>query len=147
MSVTANAHAEGSPVEMVGGYFTLESNIDGRNLPAMESALGYHPGQLAQGARVLLLLQQPSVGQFVFAGSTLTPDAEDLVPVAQRRNVPVPHAWLGQRLVKVKPILPPMRGVRWPRATTPVEQWCLCIPVSAREVRRLTVNDTYWRRR
>ena len=54
------------------------TNIEGLNLLAMESALGYLRGQPLQGARVLVLLEQPSVGQFVFAGSTLTPNADDL---------------------------------------------------------------------
>jgi hypothetical protein len=96
---------------------------------------------------VLVLVAPPTVGQFVFAGSTLTPDAEDLVPIARRQNVPIPHAWLGQRLVKVKPSLPPIKGVSWPRAKRPVEQWQLCVPVAAQEVCRLSAQDVYWRRR
>lgn len=133
-------------VEQVTGYFTIERNIEGLNLREMESVLGYPPGQLFGGARVLVLLAQPLVGQFVFAGSTLTPNADDLVPVAKRQNFPIPHAWLGQRVVKVKPNLPPAPGV-WPRAARPVEQWQLCVPVAAREVCRLAGPDVYWRRR
>ena len=102
----------------------------------MESALGYPRGQLLQGARVLVLLEQPSVGQFVFAGSTLTPNADDLVPIVRRQNFPIPGAWWGERLVKVEPILPPVKGAPWPRAKRPVEQWQLCVPVGAKEVCR-----------
>jgi hypothetical protein len=134
-------------VESVRGYFTIERNIEGLNLLEMELTLGYPPGQLRQGARVLVFLEPPLVGQFVFAGSTLTPDADDLVPAAQRRNVPIPHAWLGQRLVKVKPNGAPITNVSWPRASRPVEQWQLCVPVAAREVCRLAAQDRYWRRR
>lgn len=145
MSAVAGHNA--STVEKVRGYFTLERNIEGLNMLEMESALGYPQGQLLEGARVLVLLEHPAVGQFVFAGSTLTPDADDLVPVAQRRDFPTPHAWLGQRLVKVRPILSPIRGVKWPRAKQPVEQWQLCVPVGAREVCRLVGQDVYWRGR
>jgi hypothetical protein len=133
-------------VEELAGYFTVERNIERLNLLDMESTLGYPPGQLMQGARILVLLEQPSVGQFVFAGSTLTPDATDLVPIAQRQNFPVPGAWLGQRLVKVKPNLPPITGGAWPRAKTPVEQWQLTQPVKMKEVCRLGPKDVYWRR-
>ncbi len=147
MSLQANAGGDGSSIEQVRGYFTIERNIEGLNLERMESALGYPPGQLTAGARVLVLLHQPSVGQFVFAGSTLTPDADDLVPLAERRNFPIPHAWLGQRLVKVKPNLSPIKGVPWPRAKTPVEQWQLSVPVAAKEICRLGGQDVYWRRR
>ena len=85
------------------GDFTIERNIEGLNLLEMESALGYPRGQLLQGARVLVLLEQPSVGQFVFAGLTLTPNADDSVPIGRRQNFPIPGAWWGERLVKVKP--------------------------------------------
>jgi hypothetical protein len=143
-----DAHGNESPAgEKVRGYFTIERNLEGLNLVAMEAALGYPRGQLLQGARVLVLLEQPSVGQFVFAGSTLTPNADDLVPIVLRQNFPIPGAWWGQRLVKVKPILPPVKGAPWPRAKKPVEQWQLCVPVAAKEVCRLGAQDVYWRRR
>jgi hypothetical protein len=146
--MTADAHGGESPAgEEVRGYFTIERNIEGLNLLEMESALGYPRGQLLEGARVLVLLEQPSVGQFVFAGSTLTPNADDLVPIVRRQNFPIPGAWWGQRLVKVKPILPPVKGgAPWPRAKKPVEQWQLCLAVPAKEVRRLGARDVYWRR-
>ena len=66
MSAIAGAHGAGSSaVEHVRGYFTVERNIEGLSLQEMESALGYPPGQLRHGARVLVLLAQPTVGQFV----------------------------------------------------------------------------------
>jgi len=147
MATSTNAlTSQSSGIEELAGYFTVERNIQGLNLVEMESTLGYPRGQLVQGARVLVLLEQPSVGQFVFAGSTLTPDAEDLVPISQRQNSPVPGAWLGQRLVKVQPNLPPIKGVTWPRAATPVEQWQLTQPVKMKEVCRLGPKEVYWRR-
>jgi hypothetical protein len=147
MTATVDAsYGEPFGIEKLAGYFTVERNIEGLNLLDLESTLGYPPGQFLQGARVFVLVAPPSVGQFVFAGSTLTPDARDLVPLAQRRNVPIPGAWLGQRLVKVKPNLPPIQGVSWPRAKAPVEQWQLTELVTMKEVCRLGPNDVYWRR-
>jgi hypothetical protein len=86
-------------MEYITGYFTVERNIVNANLRELESKLGLPPGWLAPAARVLVFLQQPLVGQFVFAGSTLTPGADDLVNEKLRRNFPVPGAWLRQRLV------------------------------------------------
>jgi hypothetical protein len=142
------APLDSSPAGVVelAGYFTVERNIEGLNLLEMEATLGYPSGQLVQGARIFVLLEQPSVGEFVFAGSTLTPDASDLVPVSQRRNFPIPGAWLGQRLVKVKPNLPPIKGIAWPRAERPVEQWQLTKLVKMKEIRQLGPSDVYWRR-
>jgi hypothetical protein len=145
MAATLDVSRDPFNIEELAGYFTIERNIEGLNLPGLESAIGYLPGQLAQGARILVLQEQPSVGQFVFAGSTLTPNADDLVPIELRRNIPIPGAWLGQRLVKVKPMLPPIAG-RWPRAKAPIEQWLLTTPVKMREVCRLGPADAYWRR-
>jgi hypothetical protein len=134
-------------MEYVTGYFTVERNIVGSTLRDMESKLGLRPGRLTHGARVLALLRQPSVGQFVFAGSTLYSDAKGLVAVAQRRSVPVPHAWLGQRLVKVVPNLPHSAFEWYPAAKSPVEQWQLLVPVAAEEVGQLAAQEVYWRRR
>jgi hypothetical protein len=133
-------------MEYVKGYFTLERNVVGWTLGELESRLGFRPGRLTtQGARVLLLRRQPTVGEFAFAGSTLYSDAEGLVPVAQRRNVPIPHAWLGQRLVKVEPNLPHTALEQYPRARSPVEQWQLLVSIPAEEIRRLNGRDMYWR--
>lgn len=112
----------------------------------MEDALGYIRGQLREGCRVFLLVEQPCVGEFAFAGSSLTPDADDLVPLERRQNIPIPGAWWGERLVKVKPNLPYFKG-EWPRAKRPVEQWVLLFPVKAREICRLAAGDVYWRKR
>jgi len=132
-------------METVRGYFTVERNIVGSTLREMESKLGFRPGRLTHGARVLVLLRQPSVGEFAFAGSTRYSDADGLVGLDQRRNFPIPHAWLGQRLVKVEPNLPHTVFESYPPARSPVEQWELLVPIPAEEVRRLTVNDVYWR--
>lgn len=107
-------------MEYVTGYFTIERNIVGATLPEMETRLGLRPGRLARGARVLVLLRQPLAGEFVFAGSTLYSDARGLVGVDQRKNVPVPHAWLGQRLVKV---VPNLLHANWNRIRRPSRRW------------------------
>jgi hypothetical protein len=134
-------------MEYVTGYFTVERNIEGSTLREMELKLGLRPGRLTHGARVLALLQQPAVGQFVFAGSTLYSNAKGLVEVGRRRNVPIPHAWVGQRLVKIVPNLPHTANEWYPAAKAPVEQWQLIVTVAAEEVCQLDAQQTYWRRR
>src|SRR5262245_56400006 len=133
-------------MEYVTGYFTIERNIVGATLSDMETRLGLRPGRLSRGARVLVLLRQPLVGEFAFAGSTLYSDARGLVGVDQRKNVPVPHAWLGQRLVKVVPNLPHSESERYPAAKSPVEQWQLLMPVQAEQVCELRGPQAYLRR-
>jgi hypothetical protein len=135
-------------MEPVTGYFTIERNIVGLTPHDMESKLGLRPGRLTPGARVLVLVRQPSVGQFVFAGSTVYPGGDGLIEVERRRNFPIPHAWLGQRLVKVQPNLPHTAIEWYPSALkSPVEQWQLIAPVDAEEACRLTVYQPYWPRR
>jgi hypothetical protein len=135
-------------MEPVRGYFTIERNILGLNLREMEFKLGFPPGWLAGGARVLLLLKQPSVGKFVYAGSTRYPDARGLVGVAHRQNFPIPHAWLNQRLVKVKPIRQLTAGDDYPAAKEgAIEQWQLVEDVMGEEVcRLLNPQQKYWGR-
>ena len=134
-------------MEFITGYFTVERNIVGSTLREMESKLGLRPGRLTHGARVLVLLRQPSVGQFVFAGSTLYSNAQGLVEVGRRGNVPIPHAWLGQRLVKVVPNLKHTGDETYPAAKSPVEQWQLLVPAAAEEVCQLDAQEVYWPRR
>jgi len=134
-------------MEKVTGYFTIERNIVGLSLPEMESKLGFRPGRLTRGARILVLARQPMVGQFVFAGSTLYSDAKGLVDIELRRNVPIPHAWLGQRLVKVDPVLAHTADESYPAASSPVEQWKLLVPVDAKPECRLELRQAYWPRR
>jgi hypothetical protein len=134
-------------MEKVRGYFTIERNIVGLSLREMEPRLGFRPGRLTHGARILVLLRPPAVGQFAIAGSTRYSDANGLVDIELRRNVPIPHAWLGQRLVKVDPTLA-HSGFEWyPAATTPIEQWVLVVPVDAEQVCELKVHQKYWPRR
>jgi hypothetical protein len=137
-------------MEYVKGYFTVERNIVGLTLHQMEAKLGFRPGRLTNGVRILVLQRQPSVGEFVFAGSTRYPDAEGLVGVEQRRSAAstaVPHAWLGQRLVKVAPNLLHTASESYPKAMSPVEQWELLVPLPAEEVRQLDWHQTYWPKR
>jgi hypothetical protein len=135
-------------MEPVRGYFTIERNILGLNLREMEFKLGLPPGWLSGGARVLVLLKQPAVGTFVFAGSTRYPDARGLVGVAKRQNFPIPHAWLNQRLVKVKSIRQMAAGDDYPAVKVgAVEQWQLLEDVMGKEVcRLLTQHQKYWGR-
>jgi hypothetical protein len=133
-------------MEHVTGYFTIERNIEGANLQELETKLGFRPGRLADGARVLVLLRQPAVGEFVFAGSTRYSGAAGLVGIGKRQNFPIPHGWLGQRLVKVDPNLRHTDSEQYPRAQAPVEQWQLIVPVPAEEVCKLTGKQAYWRR-
>jgi hypothetical protein len=135
-------------MEQVKGYFTLERNIIGLTVREMELKLGLPPGFLTPGARVLVLLRQPLVGQFVFAGSTLYPDAKGLVGVERRQNVPIPHAWLGQRLVKVMPKTRYAGADPYPPVKkSAVEQWQLLVNVDAEEVCQLDAQRAYWRQR
>jgi hypothetical protein len=131
-------------MEHVQGYFTIERNLIGSTLRELESKLGFRPGRLAQGARILLLLRRPSVGEFVFAGSTRYSNAKGLVALEQRQDVPIPHAWLGQRLVKVDPHLPHSESEWYPRAANPVEQWQLLTRLPANEIVRLSAGQSYW---
>jgi len=137
-------------MEHVKGYFTVERNIAGLTLQQMEAALGFRPGRLTNGARVLVLKRPPLVGEFVFAGSTRYSDAKGLVGVQQRlsgASTSVPHAWRGQRLVKVAPNLLHTASELYPQAKSPVEQWELLAPLPAEEVCRLDWHQAYWPRR
>jgi len=94
---SANSSYDYRPLvmEYVKGYFTVERNIVGLRLRQIEATLGFRPGRLTSGARVLVLQRQPSVGEFVFAGSTRYPNASGLVGVERRRNAAstaIPHA-------------------------------------------------------
>src|SRR5215216_5604472 len=131
-------------MEPATGYFTIERNIVNSTPQEMEATLGLPPRWLAQGARILVLLRQPAVGEFVFAGSTRYPNATGLVGLEQRRNFPIPHAWLGQRLVKVKALGAPSATDNYPKAVSPVEQWQLVVPIPAREVCQLAASQKYW---
>ena len=133
-------------MERVKGYFTIERNLVGLSPRQMETRLGFRPGRLTPGARILVLLRQPNLDEFVFAGSTRYSDAKGLVDEKSRRLTSIPHAWLGQRLVKVDPNLPHTAFEWYPTAEAPIEQWELIEPVDAREVCRLTVDQGYWRR-
>jgi len=134
-------------MEYVRGYFTVERNIVGLTLSQMEAKLGFRPGRLATGARLFALQRQPSVGEFVYAGSTRYSNAQGLVDVEKRReaaSTTIPHAWLGQRLIKVRPNLPHTAPETYPNATSPVEQWELLVPLPADEICQLESNRAYW---
>lgn len=134
------------PMEKVRGYFTIERNLLGLSPREMESRLGFRPGRLTPGARVLLLLRQPTLHEFVFAGSTKYSDARGLVDRPARRLAEIPHAWRGQRLVKVEAELPHSDFEWYPIAKRPIEQWQLVQPIDASEICRLSVDQAYWGR-
>src|SRR4051812_41788018 len=134
-------------MEYVKGYFTVERNLVGLTLRQMEAKLGFRPGRLNDGARLFALRRQPSVGEFVYAGSTRYPDADGLVDLDARlsaASVSIPHAWLGQRLIKVSPNLLHTSSETYPKADSPVEQWQLLVPLPADEVCHLTSTRAYW---
>ena len=133
-------------MEKVTGYFTIERNLIGLSPREMETRLGFRPGRLTRGARILVLARQPNLDEFIFAGSTKYSGAKGLVDAKLRRVASMPHAWLGQRLVKVDPNLPHSELESYPMAESPVEQWQLVKPVDASEVCRLTVDQKYWGR-
>jgi len=81
-----------------------------------------------------------------FAGSTRYSGARGLVDVELRRNFPIPHAWQGQRLVKVDPTLPHSAFEWYPNASTPIEQWQLVVPVDAEIICSLAIDQVYWLR-
>jgi hypothetical protein len=58
----------------------------------------------------------------------------------------IPGAWLGQRLVKVEPVLPDSAFEWYPPVLSGprAEQWILTKEIPAHEVCRLTAGDLYW---
>ena len=133
-------------LEKVAGYFTIERHIVGADVAEITRKLGFPPNYLRHGARILVIVDRVEVGEFLFAGSTWYPDEDGnpkgLVSRDQRRDFPIPGAWLGQRLVKIKPIVR-LQTAPFPRATSPVEQWQLLVEKQAREVDRLSGTRKY----
>jgi hypothetical protein len=133
-------------MERVTGYFTIERNLVGLSPREMETRLGFRQGRLTPGARILVLLRQPTLEECIFAGSTRYSDADGLVGAPLRRMTSTPHAWLNQRLVKVDPNLPHSSFEWYPPAENAVEQWQLIKPVEAIQVCTLVVDQPYWGR-
>jgi hypothetical protein len=147
-----SAAAAGAPSHdnQFGGYFTIERHIVGLTVREIESKVGYRAGLLAAGARIFVFTQQPEVGQFVFAGSTLYSDAEGLVTVEQRlkaASTVIPGAWLHERLIKIVPVqAPPAERDSYPQAESPVEQWQLLVRLPAELVCELRGEQRYYPR-
>ncbi len=133
-------------LEKVSGYFTIERHLVSADVGEITRKLGFPPDYLLHGARILVIVDEIRVGDFLFAGSTFYPDndgnPDGLVARDLRQNFPIPGAWAGQRLIKVKPIVrvptPP-----FPRSKAPVEQWQLVVEKDAREVERLFGKRKY----
>ena len=128
----------------VTGYFTIERNIRGLSTREMELRLGFRPGRLTQGARILVLDREPLPNEYEPVGSSLFPNGTGLDAHALQETKFRPGAWLGERLVKVEPTIP-HSGFEWyPPASAAVEQWKLTLPVSAREVSCLAAGERFW---
>jgi len=133
-------------LEKVAGYFTIERHLVSADVGEITRKLGFPPSYLLHGARILVIVEKIDVGEFLFAGSTWYPDEDGnpkgLVSRDLRQNVPIPGAWAGERLVKVKPIVSVITAP-FPRAKAPVEQWQLLVEKDAREVDRLFGKRKY----
>ncbi len=108
----------------IEGYFTIERNIWGLSPREMEIVLGLRPGRLAGGARILALDREPTIGEFDPRGSTRFPDGKGLDESALHSTKFMPGAWLGQRLVKAKPLLS-SSAIAFPPSSSAIEQWKL----------------------
>lgn len=129
-----------------GGYFTIERNIQGLTTREIETRLGFRPGRLTHGARVIALAHEPRPDEFEPRGSTRYPDGTGLEKPSLHATKYIPGAWFGQRLVKVEPTLP-HSGFEWyPPSPGAAEQWKLMKPVTGYEVCRLSAGETYWGR-
>jgi hypothetical protein len=125
-----------------------------RRMPAVRLGWEGSPGSLASPritCRTVLAYLSSTIQSmwmnFLFAGSAWYPDDGDgnpkgLVSRDHRRNFPIPHAWRGQRLVKIKPIVE-TRTAPFPRAGSPVEQWQLLVEKQAPAVDRLVGKRKY----
>ena len=99
-----------------------ERAIWGLTPKEMEDRLGLSRGRLADGARILALDEELLIGDFEPRGSTRFPDGKGLDKSALHSTKFLPGAWLGQRLVKVTPLLG-SSAIDSPRAFSAAEQW------------------------
>jgi hypothetical protein len=130
----------------IEGYFTIERNILGLSLREMEVRLGFCPGRLAEGARILALDLQPRIEEFEPRGSTRFPDGNGLDKLALKSTKFLPGAWLGQRLVKVEPLVR-SSPIESPSSFSAVEQWKLTRAVPGSEICTLSPMHRYWGRK
>ena len=128
------------------GYFTIERNILSLTPRKMELVLGFRRGRLTHGARIVALDREPRIDEFEPRGSTLFPDGIGLDRAGLHASKFIPGAWLGERLVKVEPILPHNAFEWYPPSPTAVEQWKLVKPISGHEICTLSADQPYWGR-
>lgn len=126
------------------GYFTIERNIRGLTPREIETKLGFRPGRLTHGARILAFDREPLIGEFEPRGSTRFSDGRGLDKSALHSSKFMPGAWLGERLVKVEPVLPHTAFEWYPPSQSAAEQWRLISPVPGHEVCMLSAGDRYW---
>ena len=136
------------------GYFTIERNLIGLRTDQIETTLGFRPGRLHGGARVLELLRRPTLSEFELGGTTRYPNRKGLV-LSELVPRSLPFAWTNERLVKVEPILPHTKGESYPAAPGwdrarlgASEQWKLkeSARILTREICLLQRGATYWGR-
>ena len=106
--------------------------------------LGFRRGRLTHCARILVLDREPFPGEYESAGTTLFPRGEGLNSKELKNTQFRPGAWLGQRLVKVEPVLPHTEFEWYPPSFSAAEQWKLVRDIPAHEVCSLAVGQTYW---
>lgn len=130
----------------IEGCFTLEKNIRGLTPREIELRLGFRPGRLTHGARILALDREPRSDEFAPLGSTRFPNGRGLNGTELQASSFIPGAWLGERLVKVEPTIP-HSGFEWyPKASAGAEQWKLTKPVPGHEIGQLKAGQRYWGR-
>ena len=128
----------------VKGYFTIESNIRGLTSSEIEQKLGFRKGRLSSGARIFVLMREPSPAEFEPAGSTFFPHRNGLNINDLTKTKFRPGAWFGERLVKVEPVLPHSAAESYPAARkSPAEQWILTVDLPAYIVCTLKDGETY----
>ena len=130
----------------VQGCFTVERNIRGLTPREIELRLGFRPGRLTHGARIIALDREPTINEFEPLGSTRFPNGQGLSRTELRARAFIPGAWLGERLVKVEPTMPHSAFEWYPESSTGAEQWKLTSPVPGHEIGQLKAGQRYWGR-
>ena len=130
----------------VQGCFTIEKNIRGLTIREIELRLGFRTGRLTHGARIIALDREPTVHEFEPLGSTRFANGTGLSKTDLHASKFIPGAWLGERLIKVEPILPHSAFEWYPPSPTGAEQWKLTGLITGHEICQLKAGQTYWGR-
>jgi hypothetical protein len=130
----------------VQGCFNIERNIRGLTTREIELRLGFRAGRLTHGARILALDREPHPDEFEPLGSTRFAHGTGLSKADLHASKFIPGAWLGERLIKVEPMLPHSAFEWYPSSPTGAEQWKLTRPISGHEICQLKAGQRYWGR-